>query len=255
MTNSSHKDWLYEFDFKGRNPSGWYNQNFVARNGNIFVMDNHRAALWCWLQKLDKNKKYNLFHIDQHEDCADIPRCVEDAVTEDVRFLSLERYLAKVCDYGNGNWLPALKADNFLSFFVKNYPSQLNWLLTTGRVGNPARWKDKQIISITDLPSHIKFYMCDHQTNDNTNCEWIVDIDLDYFFYQHAGTKEHLALLAPDYIQHLFSEIAKVHSAGRIRVLTIALSPGWCGGWANAERLCEMLCNTLGVPFALPPAP
>ncbi len=54
--------------FKGRNHSGPYNQNFLWRDGTVFVMDNHRAALWCWLQALDLNKRHSIFHIDRHTD-------------------------------------------------------------------------------------------------------------------------------------------------------------------------------------------
>ncbi|WP_197422399.1 hypothetical protein, partial [Blastomonas sp. CCH5-E3] len=37
--------------FKGRNNTGVYNQNFVWNDGHLYVMDNHRAAAWCWAQR------------------------------------------------------------------------------------------------------------------------------------------------------------------------------------------------------------
>jgi hypothetical protein len=43
-------------DFRGRNRSGPYNQNFLWRRDSVYVMDNHRAAFWCWLQRIDPRK-------------------------------------------------------------------------------------------------------------------------------------------------------------------------------------------------------
>lgn len=31
-------------------------------------MDNHLAAAWCWVQKIDQSKRYGLFHINRHYD-------------------------------------------------------------------------------------------------------------------------------------------------------------------------------------------
>ena len=54
-------EWLVPF--KGRNRSLSFDQNFLWRKDNIFIMDNHRAALWCWLQHMSpegENKGLNL---------------------------------------------------------------------------------------------------------------------------------------------------------------------------------------------------
>lgn len=38
---------------------------------NIYIMDNHRLALWCWINEIDKKDygKYALIHIDDYFDC------------------------------------------------------------------------------------------------------------------------------------------------------------------------------------------
>ena len=53
---------------KGFNYSGCYDLNILFRSKNFYVMDNHGAALWTWLQHIDTNKKYNFIHIDKHDD-------------------------------------------------------------------------------------------------------------------------------------------------------------------------------------------
>ena len=48
--------------------SGKAQLNFLFQQDKFYIMDNHLAAGWCWLNELDKTKSYNLFHIDQHWD-------------------------------------------------------------------------------------------------------------------------------------------------------------------------------------------
>jgi hypothetical protein len=50
----------------------------------------------------------------------------------------------------------------------------------------------------------------------------------------------------------MFSTIADLLRQGKISVLTLCLSPEWCGGWPQAERLCSVACRVLGLKFALP---
>ena len=41
------------------------------QNGNVYVMDNHRDAAWCWLQQCNLRDRYNFMHVDQHYDLLD----------------------------------------------------------------------------------------------------------------------------------------------------------------------------------------
>jgi hypothetical protein len=110
-------DWLVPF--KGRNESGIYNQNFLWRYGNVYVMDNHRAALWCWLQHVDPRSRHSIFHIDRHNDTlqarldewlANLPESLVD--------LTIDQYLAfsYVPDV-LGRSIPVFRWDNYLSIY------------------------------------------------------------------------------------------------------------------------------------------
>lgn len=44
-----------------------YKLNFLYKEDNINIMDNHLAAGYAWLRELTPNVSYNFFHIDQHE--------------------------------------------------------------------------------------------------------------------------------------------------------------------------------------------
>lgn len=57
-------NWIYKnHELK---TSGCYNMNFLFNNGKFYIMDNHLAAAWCWLQKIDTSKRYGLFHCGRH---------------------------------------------------------------------------------------------------------------------------------------------------------------------------------------------
>lgn len=49
--------------FRGRNHSGPINQNLLWHYRNIYLMDNHRAALWCWQQEINLIKIRILYFI------------------------------------------------------------------------------------------------------------------------------------------------------------------------------------------------
>ena len=59
-------------------PENYYEQTsffendvMLWQNGNVYVMDNHRDAAWCWLQQCKTEELYNFMHIDQHYDLLD----------------------------------------------------------------------------------------------------------------------------------------------------------------------------------------
>jgi len=59
--------WLISWE--KRDQSGPVNDNFLWQSDSLYVMDNHRLALWCWWQYLDNNPGYiNFVHIDRHYD-------------------------------------------------------------------------------------------------------------------------------------------------------------------------------------------
>ena len=59
-------------------PKNYYEQSsffendvMLWQNDNVYVMDNHRDAAWCWLQQCMKEEQYNFMYIDQHYDLLD----------------------------------------------------------------------------------------------------------------------------------------------------------------------------------------
>lgn len=56
--------------FKGRNQTSMFGVNVLWRERNVYIMDNHRCALWCWLQEIPGEDRLSVFHVDAHYDLA-----------------------------------------------------------------------------------------------------------------------------------------------------------------------------------------
>ena len=233
------------FPFRGRNLSGTYNHSILWRLGSLYVMDNHGAALWCWLQHIDNGSKYELLHIDQHYDCLSsrieewlkaLPQSLEKLTFEEYRHLS---YLP----YEGLNKTPIIRFDNYLSIFLKRYSSNVNkCVFATHRKGDIPSWDNKTEISDSQLVSYVS-----HSLDEG---RWIVNIDLDYFFYANYDN-EYRRLHSDEYVDELFDKIAKIYKAGKIAVITLCLSPETCGGWGPAENLTHRICAALDLPLSL----
>jgi hypothetical protein len=75
-----------------------------------------------------------------------------------------------------------------------------------------------------------------------------VNIDLDYFFERH---KPQVLIFSDEFVRKMFKIIKKGISKKTVTVLTIALSPEWCGGWKRAEALLSLICETLELDLVL----
>ncbi len=113
--------------FKGRGLSGPVNQNFLYQEKNVYVMDNHRAALWCWLRHIKENSNLDgLFHIDRHFDAlqGDIDSWIRQSSC--IKDLDIHAYLLKEDkDCGEKSVL-LYRWDNYLSIFLALYGSKVS---------------------------------------------------------------------------------------------------------------------------------
>jgi hypothetical protein len=83
---------------------------------------------------------------------------------------------------------------------------------------------------------------------------WLFNIDLDYFFCD-MDSGDCRRFLDSAYVKDMCASIKNHLGSGRIKVLTICLTPdenGFSGGWASSEALCSEICGHLGIEFSLP---
>lgn len=241
----SSTQWLVPF--LGRHHSGATTQNFLWRYGNVYIMDNHRAALWCWLQEVGAEESIGLLHIDEHFDTlySRIDEWLEHL--PELRGLTIDQYLALEY-FPERSAVPLVRWDNYLSIYLERYAHQVvrSVFATHGEGDNP-RVNEAMHIDSRTLPGNLLYYLRDAPER------WIINVDLDYFFCNDESGNRRL-MFSPDYIASVFQAIRAHQDAGKVACLTLCLTPDeeYTGGWASAEALCQIACQILGVPFSLP---
>lgn len=211
--------------------------NLLARSGKTYVMDNHKLALWCWLQHIDLGKKYQILHIDAHTDL--------DPSAKDLDFAaencSLEEFLS----------LPKLRWDNYLSYFIDRYPASIEavHLFTHDRRELPGPYRDRvRSVAATQLLRNLR------KIASSDIGSWIVNVDADFFFQMESPRS--LRVFSDEFVTETATLLRDLHRSGQIEVLTFALSPECCGageglvrGWEMALKFCEEFFRNLGPQF------
>lgn len=208
-------------------------------------MDNHLGAAWCWLQKINLDNEYQLIHIDRHYDLLDtsIEKIVKELEDVDIRNLSIEELLELKTDYfGIKNQL--FRYDNYLPIFLRKYPDIVtNSFFATHKDGDTPDWFTFSEHVIQEVPGNLKYWIKEYTGKT------ILNINIDYFYTEHACDQDCYQFLSDQYIRNLAQSISEV--IDNIEVLTIALSPEYSGGWLNSIKSVKLLVEKLNVEFQL----
>lgn len=217
--------YLIELTNKGQSTS--FHDNVLIQDGQTYVMDNHRLALWCWFQEIKKEEKtrYNIFHIDAHPDQS--TNGIEH-VKDDLFSLSLEDYRTRLQEDIN---IPLYRWDNYLEIFLQKYPDLIaHTISATHHLGsNKTLSEDLKSYHLLKRMTEIfseKVYLNKHQ--------WIVNLDLDYFY---SSAPEKTLMYSEQWLKALANAIELGFKNNLISVFTISLSPECCGSWENAENI------------------
>lgn len=239
--------WLVPF--KGRNRSGCCTQNFLWKKDNVYIMDNHRAALWCWFQHISKDEKISFIHIDKHYDTS--KKALDDWITKcpDLWSIKLDYYLSFTYEKNLGTNInvPLFVWDNYASIFLEKYGYLINQcIFATHKDGDDEpNFESTLQLDVWEVTDQLKNWI------EGSKNKWIVNLDLDYFFYE-SDTDKYSLFLSDEYIEQLFRTIKKQLESGKILCFTMCLSPECCGSWEAAEKLCYKATNILGIDFKLP---
>ncbi len=220
--------------------SGVYEENFLFKKGKMYIMDNHRSAAWCWIHELDPKFTYNLFHIDQHYDL------LENLKPQIVNSLRSQLVSTDYAMYSDatifGDSLPMVRFDNYILLYQYLFPNSIDkQYFATHDDGD---YPDNIITyrpEIIDLPKKNISYWMNQEHN-----KWILNIDLDYFFSDDA-TGQPFQFLTDEYIIKLCRDI--IGCMDKIQVITIALSPEFCGGWQRAKRILKIMDGIFDLDF------
>ena len=221
------------------------NLNFLYEENNIYVMDNHLAAGWCWLQRLEPDAEYDFFHIDRHNDLlCNAPLEYYNFLSQNPR-ISLDNYTGLEFQ-SSGQMLKVFQWDNYIKQIHFLFPRWFNeCYFSTHDLSvydnNPEftkRLNIKYVCSPLELYNNIAYWLC------QSSKKWIFNFDLDYFFDDQG-----MQIFTDEYIRSVAHEINS--SIDRIEVLTIALSPECCGDWKLSFRVFNIVAEELGIQLRL----
>jgi hypothetical protein len=232
--------------FRGKRYSGSVNQNLLWRDGNVFLMDNHRAALWCWQQEIDLYEtRHSILHIDRHTDCLGANLDAHLAAMPDLRGLSIEDYLNATVALSGGN-VPLFRWDNYLSIHLKEFSKQVSVLRSVDHEDGDAPDHPRTIRPGADeVPPNLLYWL------RNDPAPWIINVDLDYFFFEVADASSEdmvwFPMFSDAFIDVLFGEIKKAMDEGLIGVVTLCLTPtNFTAGWDKCLGLSARIFNIVG---------
>jgi len=241
--------WLIPLKEKGH--SGCCIQNFLWKKNNIYIMDNHRAALWCWFQHIDKKEKINFLHIDQHTDTlqCNINKLIEKC-PDDLSSLSLQEYLSYIFEKDTESSINPLDVllfrwDTYGSIFLGKFKSLIDNCIFITFEGDEPNFdnilKPSEELHQTVVNNIDNFI-------EQSEHSWIVNIDLDYFFDESNQFEKRFS---DEYIEKLFITIKKHLQNDNILCFTLALSPEFCGSWEASEKLLANIVKILEIDFSL----
>ena len=230
---------MHLIPYAGRNYSHAFEQNLLWREGNIYIMDNHRAAAWCWAQAVKPAEQYSIFHIDWHTDllqtyldrwCAECPP-IQDMKIEE--YLSLMFECDQYCKHRLFRW------DNYMPIFIRQRAAFMNTFAYIWRGVGDQPWFSAQEHYAHQAPENLAYWL-------SHGGPWILNLDLDFFFI-HVGDEQHLQMYSDEYVISIAREIKTAHEAGHIKCLTVAISPEMCGGWDSGLRVLAVFAKEFGL--------
>ena len=235
-----HKELPLDFHKKS---SGVSSLNFLWQQDNIYIMDNHLAAAFCWHNACNPDESYNFMHIDRHLDfLCNYPL---EAYSQIKSIKTINDYCALQYD-----GQPLFQWDNYIKSMQLMYPKWFSYNVFS----TPRGQVDKTIQLL--VPHMCIDYIEPDKLGDSlgelfvqedhllyTQNKWIVNIDLDVFF-----NEEIIKLYDDQYIRKIASVLNE--NMSKIKVLTICLSPECCGrdikdGWPNSIRALNTFCSQI----------
>lgn len=254
---------LYDKNFQ-KNESGSTNLNILYQEGNVFVMDNHLAAAWCWLHMLEREKIYNFCHIDQHDDLANDNHELFKELFSDEKIISINDYTSLVAKQAHGVVIPPCKIIRWDNYILHTKAIRPNWFtkeiyachqFVSGKrcsLTNEQEYEeyfdiDEGIVPVAIHPQNIDCFDLNRNLEEAINNDdgelWIINLDIDYFF--NNGKQ----IFSSEYINSVCSQINQVRK--KIAIITIALSPECCGGWDNSIRVYNQIAKNLSIAMKI----
>ncbi|NEU08622.1 hypothetical protein GZH53_09895 [Flavihumibacter sp. R14] len=227
---------------RGRKRSDAFDLNFLAKEDNVYVMDNHLAAFWCWSKGLNPIESYNLFHIDRHNDLSKTHVKEAFHLYKNKKFCNMSIKKAVSLKV---NGFQMLMWNNFIELYNVFNPGTFNYF----EFVTPAKLPREYLgYGNTRLKAWIRKELTLNERCELENSETlstVIDIDIDVFFAENGSG--HREILTKKEFQAFVQKIKPFIK--KAKLVTIALSPECCGGWENSINMFSHLNQELGLGF------
>ncbi len=226
--------------------SNVWNLNFLWHQNNIYIMDNHLAAAYCWFQECERNEDYNFCHIDFHNDFL----C--DASLEEYKQVLNVKTIDEYCNLRNNSSLQLFRWDNYIKPMQILFP---NWFRHNiffserGNVDGLTRDLIQEMhikyIAPINLHNNLAKIFQEAPSRPYSNLKWIVNLDLDIFFNDDGER-----IFDNEFVRSIARTIND--NMNKIKVLTICLSPECCGkdrkeGWKQSIDVLNIFCSEISL--------
>ena len=219
--------------------SSTYGVNYVFKDENIYIIDNHLVAGWVWGQEVPIGDRYSVFHVDRHYDLLQsrLPEWVEAAPP--IETLSLDDYLACEINFPDTGKSQLFRWDNYFPIVIKQRENDLDQALFMTHEEGDKPWFDYRAILATEHPENIPYWLA-------AESKFIFNLDLDYFFLPEGEISHRMF---SDTLISLFGKYwREANDKGLLYCTTIALSPEICGGWEPAIKALNIFCEAASLP-------
>lgn len=226
--------WLINWEERG--PSGPVNDSFLWHCNNLYIMDNHRLALWCWWQHLDRSPNgWNFLHIDRHYDAMWQAEHIwvnhQQLHRQDLDAFREAKFRDAGTEMNLHRW-------DVMTGALKRLDGEKihNWVFATADEGSRLEIPGLESLDPWQLQRHLKFMA----ESSHEDLPTIVDVDIDYFTYQGRDGRFG-RVFSDQYISDLGLALFEGLQSHRFGIVTVALSPTTTGSWQLAEELLGVL--------------
>jgi hypothetical protein len=165
--------------------------------------------------------------------------------------MTIDSYLALSYDSDDGfGDLPVIRWDNYLSIYLAKFGNSLeSCLFATHDDGDKPNCASPMYIELWKIPENLDDWLA---TKDKP---WIVNVDLDYYFWHHCDDDGAPSVMVSDeYLKLCFEIVRRKIEDGTVVVTTICLTPEsiFTGSWEQSEKLATRVLGFLGIDFHLP---
>lgn len=210
-------------------PSQSHELNLLWQKDRFYLMDNHRAAIWCWFQSIKASESYTYLHIDAHYD--DLAGAVKDfkECQIHIKDISLDHFLKLTTSVGKQS---LLRWDNYHPVLFECYADNIEKAyFCTHHLGNHSS-RD----FVTQWEAALLLRNLENLEVDSTR--FIINLDIDFLT---SVSDPKMVMFSEQYIERLAQIIHAHYEKGAI--VTVALSPECSGGWEMSLNIFNKYFN------------